>query len=76
MSRSSIRYTARPDTNADNGPEFASRALDQWAYGKGIRLQFIAPGKLSQNAYIEGFNGRLQDECLNENLFSQSCRCP
>ena len=53
----------------DNGPEFISRALDQWAYGRSIRQQFIQPGKPSQNAYIESFNGRVRDECLNENLF-------
>lgn len=54
---------------SDNGPEFASRVLDQWAYTHDIRLQFIEPGKPSQNAYIESFNGKLRDECLNENVF-------
>ncbi|MGH7734375.1 MAG: IS3 family transposase [Gemmatimonadales bacterium] len=53
----------------DNGPEFAGRALDQWAYEKGVRLEFIQPGKPMQNGYIESFNGRLRDECLNENWF-------
>ena len=54
----------------DNGPELTSRALDQWAYERGVRLRFIEPGKPVQNAYIESFNGRLRDECLNEHWFS------
>jgi putative transposase len=53
----------------DNGPEMTSRALDQWAYERGIRLRFIAPGKPVQNAFIESFNGRLRDECLNQHWF-------
>lgn len=53
----------------DNGPEFSGRALDAWAYQKGIKLHFIRPGKPVENAYIESFNGRFRDECLNENLF-------
>lgn len=53
----------------DNGPEFAGKALDEWAYRKGIKLQFIRPGKPVENAYIESFNGRLRDECLNEHWF-------
>src|SRR5690606_32164898 len=54
----------------DNGPEMTSRALDQWAYERGTKLRFIAPGKPVQNAFIESFNGRLRDECLNLNWFS------
>jgi putative transposase len=53
----------------DNGPEFAGRALDAWAYAQGIRLHFIEPGKPNQNAYVESFNGRFRDECLNEHWF-------
>jgi putative transposase len=53
----------------DNGPEFAGRTLDAWAYAQGIRLHFIEPGKPNQNAYIESFNGRFRDECLNEHWF-------
>jgi putative transposase len=53
----------------DNGPEFISKALDAWAYQRGINLAFIRPGKPVENAYIESFNGRLRDECLNENWF-------
>ncbi len=46
-----------------------SRALDQWAYERGVRLRFIEPGKPVQNAFIESFNGRFRDECLNEHWF-------
>ena len=53
----------------DNGPEFARRVLDAWAYTHGVQLHFIDPGKPVQNAYIESFNGRLRDECLNEHWF-------
>lgn len=53
----------------DNGPEFAGRALDEWAYRKGVQLNFIRPGKPIENAYAESFIGRLRDECLNENWF-------
>ena len=53
----------------DNGPEFVGRALDAWAYAQGIRLHFIDPGKPNQNAYVESFNGRFRDECLNEHWF-------
>ena len=53
----------------DNGPEFRSEALDQWAHLHHVALSFIDPGKPTQNAFIESFNGRLRDECLNESWF-------
>ncbi len=53
----------------DNGPEFIGQALDAWAYLKGVKLNFIRPGKPIENAYAESFNGRLRDECLNTNWF-------
>lgn len=53
----------------DNGPEFRGEALDQWAHQHRVHLAFIEPGKPVQNAYIESFNGRFRDECLNENWF-------
>lgn len=53
----------------DNGPEFAGKAMDAWAYEHGVGLHFIEPGKPVQNAYIESFNGKLRDECLNEHWF-------
>lgn len=53
----------------DNGPEFTSNALDEWAYRNNVKLDFIRPGKPIENAYIESFNGKLRDECLNDNWF-------
>jgi putative transposase len=53
----------------DNGPEFISNALDQWAHAHGVNLHFSRPGKPVDDAFIESFNGRLRDECLNTNWF-------
>jgi putative transposase len=53
----------------DNGTEFTSRALEDWAHRNGVKLHFIRPGKPNDNPYIESFNGKFRDECLNENLF-------
>lgn len=53
----------------DNGTEFCSRAMLIWAHAKGVTLRLIEPGKPNQNAYVESFNGRLRDECLNEHWF-------
>lgn len=54
---------------SDNGPEFAGNAMDAWAYARGVNLDFIRPGKPNENAFIESFNGRFRDECLNDNQF-------
>ncbi len=53
----------------DNGPEFVSKVLDRWAYEHGVTLDFSRPGKPTDNAYVESFNGRLREECLNANWF-------
>ena len=53
----------------DNGPEFISRAFMSWAYDKKIRINYIEPGKPTQNAFVESFNGKFRDECLNLNWF-------
>ena len=53
----------------DQGPEFTGRALDQWAYRNGVELKLIQPGKPMQNGYVESFNGKFRDECLNEHWF-------
>lgn len=53
----------------DNGPEFAGRTLEAWAYAAGVTLCFIRPGKPIENAYVESFNGKFRDECLNEHWF-------
>jgi putative transposase len=64
----------------DNGPELTSKALDQWAYGLGVRLNFIDPGKPVQKCLLENFNGTLRHECLNDHWFTslydarRSCR--
>jgi len=63
-------FLTRPETLIlDNGPEFASTALDAWAAQYGLHLHFIQPGKPVQNAFIESFNGKFRDECLNEHWF-------
>jgi putative transposase len=55
---------------SDNGPEFVSRAVDQWAYEQGLQWHTIQPGRPMENGYVESFNGRFRDECLNENWFT------
>lgn len=54
----------------DNGREFTGKAMLTWAHEKGVCLRLIEPGKPNQNAYVESFNGRLRDECLNEHWFT------
>jgi putative transposase len=54
---------------SDHGSEFAGRAMDYWAHQTGVKLDFIRPGKPVENGYIESFNGRLRDECLNVEVF-------
>jgi putative transposase len=56
--------------SVDHGTEFQSRALEDWAYRRGVQLDFIRPGKPIENAFIESFNGRLRDECLNVHQFA------
>lgn len=65
-----IGTRGRPESIVvDNGPEFRGRALAAWSEQSRVRLQFIEPGKPTQNAFIESFNGRLREECLNANWF-------
>ncbi len=54
---------------SDNGCEFTGKAMDLWAHLAGVKLNFIRPGKPVENGYIESFNGRLRDECLNVEVF-------
>jgi putative transposase len=54
----------------DNGKEFCGKAMVEWAHARGVNLRLIEPGKPNQNAYVESFNGRLRDECLNEHWFT------
>ena len=53
----------------DNGSEFASRVLDQWAHEQGVTLDFSRPGRPTDNPFIESFNGSFRDECLNTHWF-------
>jgi len=54
----------------DNGTEFTSQAMDLWAYHAGVRIDFSRPGKPTDNAYVESFNGTLRSECLNAHWFT------
>ena len=54
----------------DNGPECTSQAMFLWSQRIGVKLVFIQPGKPMQNGFIESFNGKFRDECLNENWFT------
>ena len=66
-----ILFRGRPkEILTDNGPEFTSNALNAWAYERHIEHVFIEPGKPMQNGFIESFNGRFRDECLNLNRFN------
>ena len=65
------RFRGLPQAiRTDQGPEFTSRALDHWADLQGVDLKLIAAGKPTQNAYIESFNRKFRDECLNDHYFS------
>jgi putative transposase len=63
------RRGAPQSITVDNGTEFASKAMDLWAYQNNVHLDFIRPGRPIENGYIESFNGRLRDECLNVEVF-------
>ena len=65
-----MRSHGKPKTiTVDHGTEFTSRALDEWVYRRSVTLDFIWPGKPVEHGFIESFNGRLRDECLNANQF-------
>ena len=66
--RAAQRGCPKPIT-VDNGTEFTSKALDEWAYRRGIKLDYTRPGKPTDNGLIESFNGRLRDEFLNVHEF-------
>ena len=55
---------------SDNGTELTSNAILAWQQDRGVEWHYIAPGKPMQNGFVESFNGRLRDECLNEHLFT------
>lgn len=62
--------------NTDNDSEFAGKMLGKWVYERGIRIGFSRPGTPTDNATVELFNGRLQQEFLNENMVHVAVRCP
>jgi putative transposase len=65
-----LKASGLPQTiKVDNGSEFISKTLDAWAHRHGVKLEFSRPGKPTDNAFIESFNGRLRQECLNQNWF-------
>jgi putative transposase len=71
LERAGIEREALPESiTVDNGSEFCSRALEAWAVGNNVQLCFIRPGHPVENGFIESFNGRLRDECLNVEWFS------
>jgi putative transposase len=69
MTRITSMRGAPKTIRVDNGPEFISKALDRWAYDNGVTLDFSRPGKPTDNAFVESFNGCLRDECLNTHWF-------
>ena len=66
MCRIALTRGAPKAIRVDNGPEFVSKALDRWAYEHGVTLDFSRPGKPTDNAFVESFNGRLRDECVSD----------
>ncbi len=67
------RFRGNPKVlKIDNGSEFAGKVMDRWAYERGIEIDFSRPGMPTDNATVESFNGRLRQECLNENCFLSS----
>lgn len=69
MDQLKLRRGLPQQIRSDNGAEFISKAVEQWAFDNGVEWRFIEPGKPIENAYIESFNARFRDECLNENWF-------
>ena len=66
-----VHLRGKPQSiTTDNGSEFTGRALDKWAYDHKVYLHFIDPGKPVQNAYVESFNGKFRNECLNDHWFN------
>ena len=65
-----LKESGLPQTiKVDNGNEFISKALDAWTHRHGVKLEFSRPGKPTDNAFIESFNGGLRQECLSQNSF-------
>jgi putative transposase len=69
VERIAVHRGASKLIRVDHGPEFVSKVLDRWAYEKGVTLDFFRPGKPTDNCFVESFNGRLRDECLDTHWF-------
>ena len=69
LERYVAKHGAPVSITVDHGTEFMSKALEEWAYRRGVKLDFIRPGKPTENGHIESFNGRLRDEHLNVQQF-------
>ena len=69
LDRAVALYGLPKSIRLDNGPEFAGKALDAWAYRRGVKLCFSLPGKPTDNAFCESFNGKLRDEFLSTHWF-------
>src|SRR5207249_5100069 len=69
LSRIGLQRTVPKTLFCDNGTEFTSQAMDLWAYHAGVRIDFSRPGKPTDNAYVESFNGTLRMECLDAHWF-------
>ena len=70
LDRAAAKYGWPSAIVMDNGPEFTSKALDQWAFERNVTLYFIDPGKPTQNAFVESMNGKFRDECLSQTWFT------
>ena len=70
MSLTTVAQQAIAKQSAERGTEFTSMAILKWVQENGVGWHYIQPGKPTQNAFIESFNGKLRDECLNETLFA------
>jgi len=69
LERVTAIYGAPKTIRVDNGPEFISRDMDLWAWSNGVTLDFSRPGKPTDNAYVESFNGKVRAECIDQNWF-------
>ncbi len=70
LSRIVARRGSPESITSDNVSEFVGKAMEAWSHQNGVKLDFIRPGKPVENGFVESFNGRLRDECLNEHLFA------
>ena len=70
LNRLRVQRAAPKTVFCDNGSEFTSQAMDLWAYHAGVQIDFSRPGKPTDNAYVESFNGTLRSECLDAHWFA------